>query len=232
MTVTMTSTIEVELVRALADDYFVADAARVSTQGGREVRVADPGYNGLIRALMRDHHGSPFEHTFFTFRVHAPLYVMTEHLRHRAGWSYNGESGRYKTFEPVFYTPPAERGVTQVGKAMDYDIQPGGPGQRLYVEEEVRGAAASAWDSYTFLLDKGIAREVARQVLPTNLMTSYFTSCNARSLMAFLSLRTSDASTSHPLWEIEQVAKGYEAAFAEAMPVTHAAFNEFGRVAP
>jgi thymidylate synthase (FAD) len=230
--ITMTSTITVEPIRVLAEDRFVAEAARVSTKGGREQRVTDPGHVGLIRALVRDKHGSPFEHNLFTFRVHAPLYVFTEHLRHRAGWSYNGESGRYKTFEPVFYTPPAERGVTQVGRAIEYDVQRGTTAQRREVEIVLRSNSNASWNRYERLLEAGVAREVARQVLPTNLMTTYYTTCNARSLMAFLSLRTSDAGTSHPLWEIEQVAKGYEAALAAAMPATHAAFNEFGRTAP
>lgn len=230
MTVTMTSTITVEPIRVLAEDRFVAEAARVSTLAEATAEASvERSYRGLIGALMRDRHGSPFEHGFMTFRVHAPLNVMTEHLRHRIGWSYNGESGRYKTFDPVFYTPPPERGVTQVGRAMEYDIQPGDDEQRRHVTEEVEAASQAAWDSYTYLLDQGVAREVARQVLPTNLMTTYYTSCNPRSLMAFLQLR---GEGTHALWEIQQVARGYEAALAEAMPATHDAFVGAGRVAP
>src|SRR5919205_1455395 len=124
--VQMTSTISVEPIRHLAEDRFVAEAARVSTLAEIAAIAAEERSNeGLIKRMIEEGHTSPFEHTFFTFRVHAPLYVMTEHLRHRIGWSYNGESGRYRTFEPVFYTPPAERGLVQVGKAMDYAIEPG-----------------------------------------------------------------------------------------------------------
>ena len=228
--VTMTSTITVEPIRSLADDRFVAEAARVSTLAEvASVAAVERSNAGLIRRLVAERHGSPFEHTFFTFRVQAPLYVFTEHLRHRAGWSYNGESGRYKTFEPVFYTPPPERGVTQVGKAMEYDVQKGDAGQRFRVGEELEENAESAWLSYIYLLEQGIAREVARQVLPTNLMTTYYTSANARSLMAFLSLR---GEGTHALWEIQQVAKGYAAALEREMPVTFEAFMENGRVAP
>lgn len=229
-TVTMTSTISVEPIRHLAEDRFVAEAARVSTlaEVAALAAVARDNY-GLIRRLVADRHGSPFEHTFFTFRVHAPLYVMTEHLRHRTGWSYNGESGRYKTFQPVFYTPPAERGVTQVGRAMEYDVQPGDEDQRRDVTETMAGSARSAWEDYDYLLERGIAREVARQVLPTNLMTTYYTSCNARSLMAFLALR---GTGTHALWEIQQVANGYQEALSTAMPITYAAFVTNGRTAP
>ncbi len=228
--VTMTSEITVEPIRHLAEDRFVAEAARVSTLAEIAAIAAEERSNsGLIRRLVADRHGSPFEHTFFTFRVHAPLNVMTEHLRHRTGWSYNGESGRFKTFDPVFYTPPPGRGVTQVGKAMDYDIQPGDEDQRRNVASELEEQAHFAWDSYSYLLEYGVAREVARQVLPTNLMTTYYTSCNSRSLMHFLGLR---GEGTHALWEIQRVAAGYEAAFSEAMPDTYAAFVAAGRVAP
>ncbi len=227
-TVQMTSKITVEPVAIHGSDFLVAAAARVSTLAERATSTTRP-ITGLINALVRDRHGSPFEHGLFTFRVQAPLFVMTEHLRHRAGWSYNGESGRYKTFDPVFYTPPAERGVTQVGKAMEYDIQPGSRHQRDEVREELEEQADIAWTSYSYLLDRGVAREVARQVLPTNLMTTYYTSCNARSLMHFLGLR---GTGTHALWEIQQVANGYEEFFADAMPDTYRAFVAAGRVAP
>lgn len=230
MTVEMTSEITVTPIRSLAADRYVAEAARVSTLAEVSGLAAISRDNaGLIRSLMRGRHGSPFEHTFFTFRVAAPLFVMTEHLRHRVGWNYNGESGRYKTFEPLFYTPPAERGVTQVGKAISYDIRDGDADQREDVAADLEGAAEDAWDRYSYLLITGIAREVARQVLPTNLMTTYYTSCNARSLMHFLGLR---GEGTHALWEIQQVARGYEASLAEEMPDTFAAFVENGRVAP
>ena len=228
-TVTMTSDITVEAINIAASDQMVAMAARVSTKGAGSGHRSPEADAGLINALVRDRHGSPFEHGLLTFRVQAPLFVMTEHLRHRAGWSYNGESGRYKTFDPVFYTPPEERGVTQVGRAMEYDIQPGDEDQRFAVYETLQMAAEDAWGAYDHLLSEGIAREVARQVLPTNLMTTYYTSCNPRSLMHFLGLR---GQGTHALWEIQQVANGYEAAFSESMPITHAAFVANGRVAP
>jgi len=230
MTVDMTSDITVTPIRSLAADRFVAEAARVSTLAEVSGLAAiSRSSTGLISSLMRGRHGSPFEHTFFTFRVHAPLFVMTEHLRHRVGWNYNGESGRYKTFDPVFYTPPAERGVTQEGRAIEYDIHGGTNTQRAEAVVNIGTAAEDAYARYEHLLDIGIAREVARQVLPTSLMTTYYTSCNARSLMHFLGLR---GEGTHALWEIQQVAKGYEASLAEEMPETFAAFVENGRVAP
>src|SRR5205085_2895189 len=104
-----------EPIRHMAEDAFVAEAARTSTLAEvAQIAAQERSNVGLIRRLVEEEHGSPFEHTFFTFRIHVPLYVATEHLRHRTGFAYNGESGRYRTFQPVFYTPPTERGVVQV----------------------------------------------------------------------------------------------------------------------
>ena len=88
---------------------------------------------------------------------------------------------------------------------------------------------------YEFLLDRGIAKEVARMHLPLNLMTSFWATCNARSLMSFLSLRTKgDSATfpSNPQWEINEVANQMEEAFKNQMPLTYAAWNNNGRVSP
>jgi len=232
--VQFTERISVELIACNASDKAVAAAARVSTAAQRAADIDRP-IEGLIRALMRDRHGSPFEHGSFTFRVHASLNVFTEHLRHRIGWSYNGESGRFKEFDPTFYIPPPSRGLTQVGKAMAYDIRPGDYLQQAHVQGAFKRVAREAFAEYQQMLRAGIAREVARMVLPGNLMTTYYTSCNARSLMAFLSLRSTDLDAtfpSRPMEEIQMVAAGYEYHFAEAMPITHGAFREFGSVAP
>ena len=165
MTVTMTSEITVDRIAFTASDQMVAAAARVSTLGERAADDPTRPLAPLIRRLVADQHGSPFEHTFFTFRVHAPLYVMTEHLRHRAGWSYNGESGRYKTFEPVFYTPPPERGVTQVGRAMDYDVQAGTDTQRETVAAEVGHASQAAWFQFLIVAPPTSIRPSSRKIV-------------------------------------------------------------------
>lgn len=228
-----TSEITVELIRSMANDSMVAQAARVSTAGAHV--DTDKPISGLVRALMREKHGSPFEHNSFTFRVHMPKDVALEHMRHRIGWSYNGQSGRYMKMEPVFYVPPAKRPLVQVGKPMDYELLPGTDGQHALMVAGQQSAARASWEQYEAQLDAGIAREVARRVLGDSLMVTYYTTCNARSLMAFLSLRTEDelaSFPSKPLWEIQQVAHGYEEALAVHMPLTHSAYNDYGRVAP
>jgi thymidylate synthase (FAD) len=102
------SDVTVDLVRSAAQDADVLFAARVSTQGeGSLDQVgADPvSSKGLINYLMRDRHGSPFEHNSMTFYVQAPIFVFREFMRHRIGFSYNEESGRYRELQPVFYVP-------------------------------------------------------------------------------------------------------------------------------
>jgi thymidylate synthase (FAD) len=233
---TTRSDVTVELVKASATDSDVATAARVSTKGGSHDEVVDLEKDaGLINFLMRDRHGSPFEHTSFTFYVEAPLFVAREHFRHRAGWSYNEESGRYKELAPVFYVPGPGRNLVQVGKPGAYTFEPGAPILGLYTRSTMDDAYREAFDTYYALLSAGVAREVARMVLPVGIFTSYYATCNARSLMHFLGLRTISQSATFPSFpqrEIEMVAERMEDHLAEQMPMTYGAFNANGRVAP
>src|SRR5262245_38537163 len=101
------SDVTVELVKASASDSDVLWAARVSTKGEQsidQVGADAERSKGFINYLMRDRHGSPFEHSTMTFLVSAPIFVFREFMRHRV-WSYNEESGRYRRLEPVFYVP-------------------------------------------------------------------------------------------------------------------------------
>lgn len=237
--------VTVELVRANAADNDVLFAARVSTQGEQtldsaldETPLTERGdatrSRGLINYLMRDRHGSPFEHNSMTFYVQAPIFVFREFMRHRIA-SYNEESGRYRELRPVFYVPGPERNLVQVGKPGAYDFLPGTPEQTELVSTEVRQVATSAFAAYQRMLDAGVAREVARIVLPLDIYSSMYVTMNARSLMNFLSLRTKREGThfpSFPQREIEMVAEQMEQHFEQLMPLTAAAFNENGRVAP
>jgi len=234
------SDMTVELVRASADDTDVIFAARVSTQGEQTLAGAldeatDAARSkGLINFLMRDRHGSPFEHNSMTFYVQAPIFVFREFMRHRIA-SYNEESGRYRQLRPVFYVPGPERNLLQVGKPGAYEFLPGTPEQSEIAVQEARSQAESAYASYLRMLDAGIAREVARVVLPLSIYSSMYVTMNARALMNFLSLRTTREGThfpSFPQREIEMVAEQMEQHFARLMPVTYDAFNSNGRVAP
>ncbi|MET8159625.1 FAD-dependent thymidylate synthase [Sphaerisporangium sp. NPDC005289] len=149
--------------------------------------------------------------------------------------SYNEESGRYRELAPDFYVPGRERKLVQEGKPGRYQFVEGDDEQHKLVAEAMERSYRAAYAAYREMLEAGVAREVARAVLPVGLYSSMYATCNARSLMHFLSLRTKDERASVPSFpqrEIEMVAEKMEAFWAGLMPLTHAAFNAAGRVAP
>ena len=228
----------VELVKSSAGDADVVWSARVSTQGeaSLEAVAADPERSaGLIRYLLTNRHGTPFEHNSMTFLVTAPIFVFREFQRHRIGWSYNEESGRYRELQPVFYVPGPDRKLRQEGKPGHYEFVDAGPDLTAQAVEASTRAYLAAHEAYREMLDAGVAREVARTVLPVGTYSSMYATCNARSLMSFLSLRTqAEGSTfpSFPQREIEMVAEQMESHLARLMPITYAAFVAAGRVSP
>ena len=231
------SDVTVELVKASASDADVVFAARVSTVGEQsldDVNEDAERARGLINYLMRDRHGSPFEHNSLTFFVRAPIFVWREHMRHRIT-SYNEESGRYRELQPVFYVPGPDRNLVQQGKPGAYEFVPGTAEQYELVDSAVRESCAASYAAYRQMLDAGIAREVARVVLPVTIYSSAYVTMNSRALMNFLSLRTKRPDShfpSFPQREIEMVADRYEQEWKALMPITHEAFEASGRVAP
>ncbi|MEU5977405.1 FAD-dependent thymidylate synthase [Streptomyces sp. NPDC047315] len=230
--------VTVELVKHSAADSDVLWAARVSTAGEQSLDELskDPERSkGLINFLMRDRHGSPFEHNSMTFFISAPIFVFREFMRHRVGWSYNEESGRYRELQPVFYVPAQDRKLVQEGRPGKYVFIDGSPEQHKVVGDAMEDSYRRSYETYQEMLDAGIAREVARSVLPVGLFSSMYATCNARSLMHFLGLRTQHENAqvpSFPQREIEMVGERMEEHWARLMPLTHAAFNKNGRIAP
>jgi len=215
----------VRLDGALADDLSVVNGARVSF--ARRKEVMDESDEGLIRFLMRDRHGSPFEHNAFRFHVRCPIFVAREWFRHRIG-SFNEFSLRYAKATDDFYVPEADDVRTQVGKPGAYRFEPVDPELAETAREELKAVYDQAYDTYTRLVEQGVARELARSVLPVGAYTQFYWTVNARALMNFVSLRNSEFAQ----LEIRRYAEAVESFFAELMPVTHAAFLANGRVAP
>jgi thymidylate synthase (FAD) len=215
----------VRLDGALADDLSVVNGARVSF--ARRKEVMDESDEGLIRFLMRDRHGSPFEHNAFRFHVRCPIFVAREWFRHRIG-SFNEFSLRYAKATDDFYVPEADDVRTQVGKPGAYRFEPVDPEVAETAREELKAVYDQAYETYTRLVEQGVARELARSVLPVGAYTQFYWTVNARALMNFVSLRNSEFAQ----LEIRRYAEAVESFFAELMPVTHAAFLANGRVAP
>lgn len=149
------SDVTVQLIKHTASDADVLFAARVSTAGEQSLEELqkDPERSkGLINYLMRDRHGSPFEHNSMTFFISAPIFVFREFMRHRVGWSYNEESGRYRNLEPVFYVPDASRKLVQEGRPGKYVFVEGTPAQLELTGRVMEDSYRQAYEAYQEML--------------------------------------------------------------------------------
>lgn len=236
------SDLKVEYINHMGNDLSIAKAAWVST--GKDDRGDDPGKTaGVIEFLMKNRHGTPFEHGSLTVRVEAPIFIWREWHRHRIGFSYNEESGRYKKLDPVFYVPGPERAEHCMKPE---GFKPSKPGFRgmLPVESaqhiardnrDLEKVYRESYDAYETRLQVGYDNGLARICLPVSIYSACYVTCNPRSLMSFLELRTDiERATrrSHPLWEMHNVAAQLESVFMQLWPMTYTAWSANGRMAP
>ena len=216
----------VRLDNHMADDLSVVNSARVSF--GKKTDTISDADKGLINFLMREHHGTPFEHNSFRFHIKVPIFVAREWFRHRIGWSYNEYSARYSEMPDEWYTPEVDAVRTQVGKPGSYTFEPMDEpiarDMRVAMDESV----GHSYRTYNYLLKKGVAKELARTVLPVGMYTEFYATCNARSLMNFVALRNDPNAQ----YEIRVAAEAVECIFAGIMPITYDAFTNNGRIAP
>ena len=183
---------------ALASDLAVVNGARVSfNQESDEMTDRDAG---LIRFLVRERHGSPFEHGYFRFLVKAPLFVVREHHRHRAGHSYNEWSGRYSKMERRVLRPRERAHPGRQAGSLQLRARRR-PRRATRRGARSRRARQRAFEAYERMLEQGVAKEVARAVLPLSTYTKYYWSCNPRSLMHFCGLRNHESAQ----YEIQSV---------------------------
>lgn len=232
--ITFRSDMTVDLIDSMGNDDSVIRSAKVSTMTDTTVDdMSAAGKEKFIDFLVSARHGSPFEHALFTFRIEAPIFVWREFQRHRVA-SYSEESGRYTQLKPVFYVPDGDRKLVQVGKPGEYTFTEGDASQKRAVDCWMRNNSIDAYDQYQYLLERGIAREVARMVLPLNIYSTAYVTMNLRSLTNFLSLRRNvegQTVPSFPQREIEMVAELMEQHANSIVPITLDAFRRNGRVA-
>ncbi len=209
----------------LADDLSVVNAARVSFARRRE--ELDDSDRGLVRFLVRERHGTPFEHNAFRFHVRCPIFVAREWFRHRIS-SFNEFSMRYAKATDEFYVPAAADVRTQVGKPGSYTFEPVEPELAERTRDEMQRVYADAYATYERLVEEGVAREVARAVLPVGAYTEFYWTVNARSLMNFISLRNAETAQR----EIRRYGEALEGFLAAHMPVTYEAFVANERRSP
>lgn len=215
----------VRLDGALADDLSVVNGARVSY--GKRKEEMNGADEKLIGYLMREKHGSPFEHNFFRFQIKAPIFVAREWMRHRIA-SYNEMSARYTELGSDWYIPDPENVRVRVGKPGHYEYKMADPDTTKQYLQLLELNCAESYSDYKNALEMGIAPELARLHLHVNHYTEFYFSVNARSLMNFLSLR--NASTAQ--YEIQEYARVLEEIFHTQMPTTYQAFINNERVAP
>lgn len=180
----------VQLIRVSGSDVDVVNAARVSY--GKFVTQMSDRDAKLIAFLMEHNHTSPFEHNQLSFRVKCPLFVMRQWIRHRMN-SYNEISYRYVKAPLEFYIPSHWR-------YQDTQNRQGSVGSfdDASLKESYCAALEVAKNTYEKLLENGVAREIARGILPVATYTEFIFTCNLHSLMHFLTLRLNPGAQ----WEI------------------------------
>ena len=212
----------VELVDAVGDDLTVVNSARVSF--GQCRVVLDKRDKKLIKYLIKQRHTSTLEHCFVTFRVKVPLFVRSQHHRHRT-WSYNEISRRYTDFDIQFYEPEAFRTQHESNRQASNEndlIDPVLETWQLEVSDCVRMHHEQCLKFFNELIEVGVCREQARGVLPQNMYTEYYASANLNNILKFIDLRTHEGAQ----WEIQEMAKAMLDIITKLYPVTVGAYRE------
>lgn len=209
----------VDYVEHMGSDIRVDEAARVSTQ-----TMTDPNrLEGIIKFLISNKHASPLEHSIITYKIEAPIFVAREWMRHRTQ-SFNEESGRYSIIKPICFVPSINRPVVQKGKVGAYFFE---PDTKLMadVQDRFYHCYEYVFDAYDDMIASGVAKEVARMILPVGAYTKWFATANLRNWLNFLVLR----NDSHAMEEIRLCAKLIEHHLHELFPICMKMWVEAGR---
>tara|TARA_R110000803_G_scaffold25416_1_gene60747 strand:+ start:927 stop:1652 length:726 start_codon:yes stop_codon:yes gene_type:complete len=216
----------VDYVQHTGSDLTIVNSARVSF--GVQKKSLDAKDRKLIRYLIKHKHTSTLEHNFITFRFKVPLFIRSQHHRHRT-WSYNEKSARYSPVAMEFYEPESFRTqhATNRQASNNDNINPDiewsdATHQGLKADEVVKNHHEYCHKLYEDMMEAGICREQARGVLPQNMLTEYYGSCNLSNLLKFIDLRTHDGAQ----WEIQQVAKACLRIAEDLYPETIKAYRE------
>ena len=217
---------KVELVDAVGSDLTVVNSARVSF--GVHKSELDDKDRKLIRYLIKHKHTSTLEHCFATFRVKVPLFIRSQHHRHRT-WSYNEISRRYTDENLEFYEPKAfrtqhssNRQASNENELIDPVISKSSVGADIHASLCVKYHNLNSVKLYNQLIEAGVCREQARGVLPQNLFTEYYASANLNNILKFIELRSHEGAQ----WEIQRVADAMLKILEEKFPETIKAYNE------
>ena len=212
---------KVDYICHMGSDVSVVNSARVSF--GKEVEEVSQKDKKLINYLIKHRHTSTLEHCTVTFRIKVPLYIRSQHHRHRT-WSYNEISRRYTDFNLEFYEPKAfstQHKSNRQASNTDDLINPATDQNDPYTEV-VKAHHTKSLELFNNLIKAGVCREQARGVLPQNLYTEYYATTNLNNLFKFIDLRIHEGAQ----WEIQQLAKGMLDIITELYPTTVEAWKE------
>ncbi len=215
----------VALIDHMGDDTTIVNAARVSF--GKRIEKMDERDEKLIRYLLKNRHTSPFEHVQFQFHVKCPLFVRSQWHRHRT-WSYNEISSRYTEVKEEFYVPSMFRRQSTSNKQASVE-EPAEEtcfnvyrGEKTGTEEAYIESCKMAIKQYKELLKAGVARELARAVLPQAMYTQFYATVDLHNLLHFIELRIHP----HAQWEIQQYARAILKLIQPIVPVTIKIWSE------
>ena len=213
----------VSLVDHMGTDLTIVNSARVSF-GNQKTELNDKDRR-LIKFLVKHKHTSTFEHNVATFKFVVPLFVRSQHHRHRT-WSYNEISRRYTEKNMDFYLPSSfrtqhksNRQASNPEELIDPGIWEEGWGQmskyNMTMSELLEIKTKECLETFKTMLDKGVCREQARMILPQNLYTEYYGTCNLSNLLKFVDLRLHEGAQ----WEIQKVAEACLDIVSDLWPV-------------
>ena len=209
----------IRLLDSMGDDFRVLDAARVSHGNSDSAERTYAGNLRLLKYLLKNHHTSPFEHVQFNFLVECPIFIARQWMRHRT-WSFNEVSARYTEVDERYYSPTAFRSQAEKNKqasGANLDDAEEAIAQGVYVD-----AMDTAFIYYKTLLDQGVAREMARMVLPVATITSFYASVDLHNLLKFIELRDHE----HAQEEIRVYAQAIRNLIHHVVPWTMSAWEE------
>lgn len=216
---------KVELVESMGSDLAVVNSARVSF--GKHKEELDDKDEKLIDYLIRHKHTSVLEHCVVTFRFKVPLFIRSQHHRHRT-WSYNEISRRYTEENLQFYEPKefrtqhkSNRQASNTELINPWVEEPDQWIQGRRVDDLVKDHHEDCVNVYNKMMELGVCREQARGVLPQNLYTEYYGTVNLGNLLKFIDLRTHEGAQ----WEIQVVAQACLDIASELYPKTVAAYR-------
>ena len=186
-------TVQVSLVNTMGDDLNVVNAARVSYDRFKE--MLDNKDKRLIRFLWENNHTSPFRHPQTQWRIHAPIFVLRQWMKHQIGCAWNERSGRYTSFnERDFWKPDFVRGQDPSIKQGPGFVLPNSDALTVEMDE----AYQESYRRYQSLLKQGVCKEQARMVLPLGLMSSCVWTASLQAVLHFLTLRL-DTHSQHEM---------------------------------